>query len=524
MFIAIRIFFFVVSDERGDDAATRVLMSRNILEHDIWITAGIWLPLPFYLTAFGLMVFNEPTFTPRFLSLIYSLIFTIPYFYLVKREFSTMAAVLSILIIAFHITHIHYSIISYSDALALLLMFSCVYFFHKSFNKIERQYRHLMIASVMLALLCLTRYEGWILYMPFCLFLFIQRYTTTKDLVKSVSMTFGFGLLPALCIAMWMLLNFIELGDPLYFHNFRSTHMDHSGKWFFESWNLTIQVGRNLAGWFWITTWQLGPLFIILTLAGVVGFIRKQQHLLFMLTPTVIILFIVFLTLKDSLLISSRYTLYYTMFFIPIGIWTLHQMVQKYDPKIQAMMIIIVMFIHLAGNIGIYYYFKSFTEQNPSSVPVWKTGHKDLRYRYVVPDGYKQISFWLKDNLKASEKILIDDGPFASSIVLYGDLDDLTQLNGGTRDFAKNVNNLYQRSQVNSYKPHDYGSTDEAIEDITAYMKVYRPRYMLYYAKASLGAIFGFTDPCKPAIWYDMIFRCKYSESGYHIYEIDYPS
>jgi len=114
----IRFGFFLISDEGGGDAIARVAITRNITDHQMWLFAGVWQSLPFYLIAGALKIYNDPTLTPRFLSLLYGTCVVFPFFYLIKCEVNIRAAFFSTLFLAFFINHIYLSLASYAESLA----------------------------------------------------------------------------------------------------------------------------------------------------------------------------------------------------------------------------------------------------------------------------------------------------------------------------------------------------------------------------------------------------------------------
>jgi len=165
----IRFGFFLISDEGGGDAIARVAMSRNITDHQMWLFAGVWQPLPFYLIAGALKIYNDPTLAPRFLSLLYGTCVFFPFFYLIKREVSIRAAIFSTIFLALFINHIYLSVTSYAESLALFLIVSSLYYFLSYYRSPPNERNHLIYGSTLLALACLTRPEAWLLIGPLSL-------------------------------------------------------------------------------------------------------------------------------------------------------------------------------------------------------------------------------------------------------------------------------------------------------------------------------------------------------------------
>ena len=216
-FFAVRFALFLLSDEGAGDAIARVYMAKNIRDYQMWITAGVWLPLHFYLMAVALFIYNDPLFSPRLVSLLCGTLIVIPYYYLIKNEFNSRTAILSILFLLFYNLHVFHSMVSYAESLSVFLVVSALYFFFAYIRDPDRRLNRIVGASTALAMACLVRGEGWPLLGLLTLVLCWFEYPL--GVARVLKRMVVFITLPLLSISLWCLSNYIVLGDPFYSFN-----------------------------------------------------------------------------------------------------------------------------------------------------------------------------------------------------------------------------------------------------------------------------------------------------------------
>jgi hypothetical protein len=519
----IRFLFFLISDEGGGDAIARVSMARNIADHGMWLFAGVWQPLPFYLIAGALSIYNDPTFTPRFLSLLYSTLAVFPFFYLIKREFNLVTATLTIVFLAFYSTHIFFSIISYAESLVILLIILSFYYFLPYYHAPEKNKYHLIYTSLMLALASLVRLEAFILIAIMNVFIVwrgIQLKQSLKEMISSLCLL---STAPAIAIGSWFLENYLVLGDPLYFRNWSSRVFDHSHQNLFESWDIALLLLSNAAWHIWMPFWLLGPVLSLMILAGLAHALIHRKYLAMMLYPAGLIFFVMQQTLQGMATLQLRYDLIPSILLLPFGALFLSNHLDKLRPTRQLPVLVMVLCTHLIISTGVYLAAKQVSSLSIAS-SVWMAGFQEVRYRYVVPEEIKQLCTWLNETTSTSDKMIIDYAPFSSHIIVYAGLSDLTQLNGSVEDIISDVPALYGKSQVYSLKSHDFNrlNQEEREQILFDYISKYHPKFLIYHSEAGyLQSLLNFGLDCSTKNWRSFRFHCRYKQSAYHVYEIE---
>ena len=519
----IRFGLFFISDEAGGDAIARVAMARNISDHNMWLFAGVWQPLPFYLIAGALTIYNDPNISPRFLSLLYGSFIVFPYYYLVKREFDTLVAVFSLFFLAFYINHIFLSLSSYAESLLIFFIVSTLYFLFSYLYDTSNR-RALIYASIILALGCMTRPEAWILIGTLGAVIVINGICNKRSMLSNFYDAVLFSIIPMACISIWFIGNYIILGDLFYFQNWSYDQFKQNYTWFFESWELTLLLVPKTLWLLWSSFWQLGPILSTLITLGVGVALYQRKHLYYIVVPTVLLGFLFYLSLHGQNLMFMRYQLHFSVLFIPFGVFGLVSFLNYFKSLRRVYIVAGILIFHFISIVGVFFAGRYIMQHPKSPMPIWQIGYHEMRYRYKVPDDIKQLVQWTKKTIKTTDKVMLDDAAFATHIIVLADLEDLTQLNGGTQELAGDVNQLYQKSQVYSCKSHDYLTLDQQDREdqIYTYINTYRPQYVFYHGAGYLRTIFKFDPLCQTQNWRSFRFHCEYEIAGYHVYTIAY--
>jgi 4-amino-4-deoxy-L-arabinose transferase-like glycosyltransferase len=186
-------------------------------------------PLPIYLNAAVLKLWNDPYTAPRFLCLLFGAATILPLFYLARILFGQRAAVFACLFFALDTLHVKYSSTAMAEAPFGLLFVTCLVFLFR-FRR-DGRIRDLGMAGVLLSLAGMVRYEGWI-YVPLMGLLSIRAMPLRGSggrpvgriimrLLPAVIFMGIAGLLPL----VWMGINYARLGDPLWaWHWLKADH------------------------------------------------------------------------------------------------------------------------------------------------------------------------------------------------------------------------------------------------------------------------------------------------------------
>lgn len=167
----LRLYILLISNNcYKADPISKVLTTLRWLRNMTLIPdSGDWLPLHFYIMGLGLKIYNNPFFTPRFISLIFCVAGLVVFYKLIKLVFDRKTAFLSLCVLIFYPIHIVCSVVSLSEIIFLFFLLSSFYFFFT--HTLTHKSRPLFISAVFLALAGITRHEAWIfiLFIPFLL-------------------------------------------------------------------------------------------------------------------------------------------------------------------------------------------------------------------------------------------------------------------------------------------------------------------------------------------------------------------
>jgi len=519
----IRFGLFLISDEAGGDAIARVVMASNISNHHMWLFAGVWQPLPFYLIAGALTIYNDPNMVPRFLSLLYGSFIVFPFYHLVKREFDTIVAVFSVFFMAFYINHIFLSLSSFAESLLILLMVSTLYFLFSYLNDTSNR-RALIYASIFLALGCMTRPEAWLIIGALGAVLVINGISNKRPILSSLYDGIFFSIIPVICISIWLMSSYIILGDVFYFRNWTYDAFIQVNSWFFESWELTTLLVPKALWRLWSSFWQLGPVLSTFITLGIGIAVYQKRHLYYIVVPVVFLGFLLYQSLHGRVSLFMRYNLHHSIFFIPFGVLGMVSFLNYIKSSRRVIVAACILVFHFVSIVGVYSAARYIMQNAMHQIPLWQTGYHEMRYRYKVPEDIKQLAEWTKQTIKNTDKVVLDNAAFVTHIIALADLADLTQLNGGTQDLAGDIHQLYQKSQVYSCKGHDYLTLDQEDREaqIYTYINTYKPEYVFYHHAGYLRTIFKFDPVCQTQTWRRFRFHCEYEKAGYHVYAIEY--
>ena len=164
LFIAaiLRLYVLLISNNcYKADPISRIMTAINWLRNISFIPeASNWLPLHFYIMGIGLKVFNNPFFTPRFISFLFGIASLVIFYKLVDMIFGQRIAFLSLCLLAFYPIHIICSVVSLSEIIFLCFLLSSFYFCFKYTSTYKLNLLFFSIGFLVLA--CMTRYEAWI--------------------------------------------------------------------------------------------------------------------------------------------------------------------------------------------------------------------------------------------------------------------------------------------------------------------------------------------------------------------------
>ncbi len=216
--VFVRVVCFPFTWENGD-APSRIAMAAAWLQNPSIMSAkdcSQFGPLPIYLIAGILALWNDPYVAPRFLSLLFGVATAVPLFLIARDLFGQRAATLTLLFFALFSLQVRGSAMSLSEVPFGFLLLMCIFFF----LRFRRQARtsDLVFSALLLSLAALVRYEGW-LFIPLMALLAIRSLKPAgfqpRHLAEWLEPAFVFGALAGLCPLVWMVINYVQVGDPL---------------------------------------------------------------------------------------------------------------------------------------------------------------------------------------------------------------------------------------------------------------------------------------------------------------------
>lgn len=172
----LRLYILIISNDcYKADPISRVMTAINWMRGISFMPSATnnWLPLHFYIMGIGLKIFNNPFFTPRFISFLFGIGSLIIFYKLVDIIFGQRIAFLSLCLLAFYPIHIICSVVSLSEIIFLCSLLLSVYFCFKYATM--HKPRLLFFSLGFLVLACMTRYEAWLFIFLIPLVLCFQR-------------------------------------------------------------------------------------------------------------------------------------------------------------------------------------------------------------------------------------------------------------------------------------------------------------------------------------------------------------
>ncbi|OGL50568.1 MAG: hypothetical protein A3C43_11935 [Candidatus Schekmanbacteria bacterium RIFCSPHIGHO2_02_FULL_38_11] len=469
----VRLFFLFITDDGSGDPAGRVLEGQRWLEikGPHIITYGYWLPLHTYLIGGMLYIWNEPSLSPRLLSLILGTITIFPFYSLVELLFNKKNALLSTLFLALFNFHILYSTQTLSEVPFVFFLICSIYFFFSFLKEKQNNLKILIISSVFLTLASMLRIEAWLFVPLIPLYLFKEKKIKPALIFFAISVIFPL---------FWILSNYIKVGDllPLATINVSDTNL--------QEWN----IFTKLTIYPYLILKVLSPVAGIISFYGMILSLRKRMFSLNIFFFT-IFLFLVFTTIYGTNAAPrERYVLTISILLLPYLTIGFEEICRNLNPRIKTYFTASLV-ISILITYSYFYVYRS-----------------DLLIP-KVPNDARKVAVWIKKNMKTREKVFLDnDNWWNSNIAILAGLNiDKAGLLVGLPFPGIGVTGRY------------YSLKDDGL---IQYLEEQRPKYFIY-------AINGYLARKFPFYWKNYIeTRLKLKlefirqEGNYIIYKIEY--
>jgi len=271
----------------SQDEYSRVLLGASWAKAPyIFGGSWAWLPGHFYLLGLALKIHYDLSFTPRIVTMIFSLAALGMLYLLTRNLFNRWVALLCVLIVGLNPIYISLSLTPMADIVYLALIIAFLHFFILwADNKTDR---YLLLAALMIGGATSLRYEAWFIMAIFNVYLGLRCIIElwTRRLAHPVwLLAIGLSCLPAVS---WMIGNYIYMGDPF----------------FFISWRLSNSIGR------------VGPITNLIPVLSYAELLLKKGGI-------ICVLAIAGITLSNRFL-GRKIWLYLLLSLAPLIVLTLH--------------------------------------------------------------------------------------------------------------------------------------------------------------------------------------------------------
>jgi len=314
----LRLYVLVISNNCCKaDAIARVFLAIDWLDNISFKTPHPdWLPLHFYLMGIGLKIYNNPFFTPKFISFIFGILSLIPFYKLIHITFGERIANLALCLLIFYPIHILCSVVSLSEIIFLFFLLCSFYFFFKYI--LGHNAKLLLISAVFLIFASMLRYEAWlfVLFIPILL-----SYERDKR--------WGHRIL--FCI--------ITLIFPLLWLNSRATILSYkyaNVSMDFLSWNFTLP--KRLFYWQMILHDSFGQVAYLLVIVGLFFTFRGNRIVKYYAAIfSCLLLFFICGTATMYISKDYLYSISFGTLMIPLSIYGLGRATSRFKFKDMAM-------------------------------------------------------------------------------------------------------------------------------------------------------------------------------------------
>lgn len=306
--LGVRLLYLPSAAIEDADSVTRLWEGWRWASHPKIYISGVWGPLHFYLIGIVIKIFPASALAPIVLHVGFSVATILAIYAFTTFEFrSSRAAILAALMWALYPLAIRLSIDIRSETISAFFIGLCMVFIALARNQTP-SWPYAIAAGVCLTSAAALRYEAWML-IPFFGLLLIKK---PKDLVL-------FFFSSMLHPTVWMIGNFLELGDPFYSFNWASNFELNLMGNALEDLTWIQRVSRVLNFFY---SWANGitPLAALVCIFGVVIAIIKKHRATIWLIPLIgLASLYAFAIAGGSLLTKMSYTLVFGLFLVPFS-------------------------------------------------------------------------------------------------------------------------------------------------------------------------------------------------------------
>lgn len=321
-----------------------------------------------YLLVAWLRVWPDIEIAPRVLSMVFGILAIIPFYFLVRLIFTENIAFYSSVLAALFPLHAMQSTFSMSDTLYHFFFLACLYFIFK-FKLKERRMVWVVLAGVLFNAAALLRFESWSLII--ILFVLLLREGKKYSIV--------FLSLSLISPCAWMLLC----------HHF---HKDALISFTLPARTAYVEIvmrksahNRSILGWLSILRMMLGYIIVLSGLFGIAYSFLKKRSLYFGLFFLYFYVLYTINTLSLRMWHNERYAIVLGLLMLPYSVVFLERLSVFLKSRL---IILFLPFLVI------------------SCIEFNHTAHRYINWN-TLPVQIKELSFWIRENIPSSSKILI---------------------------------------------------------------------------------------------------------------------
>jgi len=280
------------------DAVSRIYISMDWMQNPRWITTGTWAPFHFYLIGVGLWIWNNPIIMPSVITILFSAITLLPFYFFTKREFNKDGAFVATIFLAISPILFRNSFLALSETPYLFFLVLTMNLLSLGIRR--NSWVFMMIAGVSITIASGLRYEAWIIMLLFGFIIL---------LVKKWKLFFVFAVFAVLFPVSWLYTNWIATGNPLFGiqgnYHWTMEVMGNNENLHFENYLRRI--------WFYPFSWiiAVGIPLAYITLATMLKSYRKPEvnklNIIFSIPFWTMFIIIQYNAFKGVLLLQHRF-------------------------------------------------------------------------------------------------------------------------------------------------------------------------------------------------------------------------
>ncbi len=475
---AVRVYFLFAYDSMPGDAAGHVERAWHILTDPSLKSnfEGSSSVLYKYALASFIFFWRDLFYAPKVFTLIFGIFLILPYYGTLKTLFNKRVAFFASLVLVFYPLHIFQSSVTTSDAVYYFFLFSSFHYFFR-FQAGQERVLVLWLAAALFNIAALLRFESW-MFIPVLSVLLWQ---------KGKRIVLLFLILALILPLADMALNHIYCDDFLY-----TFHV--AGKTIHAS----IAAGKvpydpRFWSWLFLLMKSSGPALVIGGLLGMAlaMFLRQRMQL-------AIFFMLLFLMFSMSSYMArmwhhDRYSIPLALLLIPYA-WFLVDRALFVPGKWKKIFFVCFLAFPVMD-------FWPMLCRPAEAIPLMVSS---------TPHEIKEISAWLKNNVRPDETLVIDPDPYnlySGKILIHSGI-------------------LSTRSLL-IVSPLLEQTTFPRRQDFLRYIRRHRTKYLFLNSKGYLPKILGFDPGNKKVnldeVSFEVVFERNMGDFGkYLIYSMSY--